>query len=329
MDDVMPPGPIPRPYEKEFETLSLDELLRAEDRTDKILFLISIDELMSSISDQYQVVARVQADYQQLSIPPQTIVESYLEAAVATNMAIQQVQTLEMELLAQHEHLTTPYRALALLALPEIVQHLATLMQKHASKACSAQDITIFLGDVLECHFRNVSDKANRKDTLVQEFCSTYQIDASGTTELKNLFEAIRELVLLEVPISIETKNRGMMVGLLNSMKQAVGALPQSHSWLLKMPFIGGDRSILHTLRLLQIFGNIISTTPHNKRMQAGQPGFFGPPFQGAQKFHPDMDELLMTKILPEWVMMCRHGILSKQKMPREDELCPLFVQIR
>ena len=36
-----------------------------------------------------------------------------------------------------------------------------------------------------------------------------------------------------------------------------------------------------------------------------------------------------MADILPQWVAMCHHGILSQPKLPRETELCPLFVLFR
>ena len=36
-----------------------------------------------------------------------------------------------------------------------------------------------------------------------------------------------------------------------------------------------------------------------------------------------------MTTLLPNWANMCRHGIMSKVVLPREDELCPFFVQLK
>jgi len=52
--------------------------------------------------------------------------------------------------------------------------------------------------------------------------------------------------------------------------------LPKSHSWLSNMEYIGGDRAIHHTLRLLQSFSEIIESTPNDMKI-LNRPGFFGP----------------------------------------------------
>ena len=106
----------------------------------------------------------------------------------------------------------------------------------------------------------------------------------------------------------------------------------KSHSWIPpSMSFIGGDRAIHHTLRLLQAFGPVIESTPENKTLTA-KAGFFGPSPWNAKRtrtIHNDMDELLMANILPQWVMLCRVGILGKAKLPRVDEITPLWVSIK
>ena len=329
-DEFLPSGPVPRPTVSEDDdrpVMTLEELENAEDRNDVILFLLTMDEILKLVSDLYQAVAKNMKLYREI---PTAIFEEYLEAAIGTNMAIQQVQHLEMQLKAQHEHITTPYRALATLVLPELVRQVAECVREHASKSCLESDIFVFLGDSLECCFRNTSDPMSRRETIVQEFCEEFSVDTEGCEQIKLYFEALKRIVLLEVPIGEEKKNRAMMIETLSSIGESVGALPQSHSWL-KMTYIGGDRAIQHTIRLLQTFGQIISSTPHDQGIVAKSPGFFGPSWRAgrARKFHGDMDELLMTDIIPEWVKMFRHGILGTQKLPREDELCPLFVLIR
>ena len=93
-------------------------------------------------------------------------------------MAIQQVQQLEMEIQAHHEHLTTPYRLLSTLAFPETALKVMSIMRKHAVKKWNERDVTSFLGDCIECHFRAQSDKCNKKDSVVNDFCTLYNVDA-------------------------------------------------------------------------------------------------------------------------------------------------------
>jgi len=42
-----------------------------------------------------------------------------------------------------------------------------------------------------------------------------------------------------------------------------------------------------------------------------------------------DLDELVMSDIMPKLVLMCRKAIIGNTKLPQEDELCPLFVLMR
>ena len=97
------------------------------------------------------------------------------------------------------------------------------------------------------------------------------------------------------------------------------------------MDFIGGDRAIHHTIRLLQSFGPAISGLPLDKKL--GTPrGLFGKsPWQAgmSKTIHGDLDELFMCDIIVNWISMYREGILGRVRLPYENEICPLFVKIR
>ena len=124
------PSSAPRP-ELEPEPMSLEDLLKSEERHDAILFLLSMDEIIDKVVLLYQVVL---ANHRQLiaqSNPESNIVETLMEAAVATNMAIQQVQRLDMELSLQYLYLTTPYRLLSILNLPEITDQVASILREN------------------------------------------------------------------------------------------------------------------------------------------------------------------------------------------------------
>ncbi len=322
-EDMFPSTPVERPsLPSGSQPLSLDELMNSDERNDAVLFLLSLDEIMGCVKQQYQCV------YKSLSFEDTTFVEHLLEAAVATNMAIQQVQQLEMDLLLQHEDLTTPYRLLATVVLPEITQHVTATVREHARKeGCTESNVSVFLGDCMETFFRNTSDPCNRREEVVNDFCSEWEVNSVGTTEIHQIYKGLQQLVALEVPLAPEQKQHAQI-------QQLVGDdIPSSHSWIQNMQNIGGDRAIHHTLRLIQVFGQIIHRTPDNKGIEAVR-GFFGRnPWRAKQVPGTrirDLDELFMADILPKWVIMCRKGILSLDpKLPFENELCPLFVLIR
>jgi hypothetical protein len=251
-----------------------------------------------------------------------------METAVTTNMAIQQVQQLEMELQAHHEHLTTPYRLLSMVIMPDMTLDIMSIMREHAAKKCNERDVSSFLGDCMECYFRNVSDEFNKSGTIVRDFCATYQVDSFGRSEMEKIFLAIEMIVKLEVPFMLEKdENYDRM----QRVARLSGMPGKSHQWLNKLNSIGGGRSIHHTIRLLQMFGSLIGSTPRDVRLEPKR-GFFGPsPWRAgtSETTHGDLDKLLMSDIVPNWVTMCRHGILGRAKLPYENKVCPFFVSVR
>jgi len=223
----------------------------------------------------------------------------------------------------QHEHFASPYRILAALELPLITQCVASILHTHsAKKNFTAKDISSYLGDCLECYYRNHSDPHNKRDTIVLDFCAQWEVNSTGSAELQEIFMGLERVAHLEVPLAPQ-------VSQFQCVYEAADLKP--HSWLKNMPYIGGGRAIHHTLRLLQAFGHIVHDTPNDKRIEPRR-GFFGKtPWRPGQthKIPGDLDELLMSDILPQWVIMCRHGILGIANLPRQDELCPLFVLIK
>ncbi|KAL7543356.1 hypothetical protein ACHAXR_013109 [Thalassiosira sp. AJA248-18] len=330
-DAEMFPTSVLRPVSDTNKPVTLEELMRSDDRNDAVLFLFTLDELMSMISTQYEVLVKNIKNNRQQAIPESAIVEHLLEAAVTSNFAIQQVQQLEMELQTQHEHLTTPCRLLSTLVMPELTSNVDEILRNHArgGKKWKKQDIISFLGDSMQCYFQSPSDDWNRKDTIVQDFCSQYQVDHQGCDEIEKLFRGVQHIVLLEVPVKPEIKSMIPMRATLAS----AGQPSKSHSWLPRFEFIGGDRSIHHTIRLLQSFAGVIANTPENSKTYLNPKlvGMFGPSpwLTGRSKKIRDMDELLMSTILPSWIQMCRHGIVGKVQFPRESELSPLFMQLK
>lgn len=324
-EDTFPSVPVPRPKLPAEQSWTIDDLMKSDDRADSMLFLSALDEFMGGISHQYQCIAKACACDRKSS----EILEDLLEAATLISMTIQHIQQLEMEFIMDHEDINTPYRMLSAIVLPEITLHTSKIVKAHGKRLTNRieKDVMIFLGDCLECTFRNQDEKA---DALALDFCQRYEINPSGTEEITHCVQGLLSLTRNEVPIMAEipmVKNRLQAA---RSLGQG-DKLPKPHTWLSDMEFIGRDRAIHHTLRLLQSFSKIMESTPTDQKILS-RPGFFGPsPFrpERIQKIHGDLDEYLMSDILPQWFLMCRHGIIGRAKLPHEPELCPLFVLFR
>jgi len=342
-EEMFPSTPVPRPEPMPEVALTIEELKTADDRNDIILFLLNLDDLMGMVRTQYSVLSKNLLYHKSQSAPTPAMVEETIEGAVATNMLIQQVQQLEMELQQQHPHLTTPYRMLSTLVLPEMAQYLAYIVREHGDSTSSSElehgrglkkEIAIFLGDCLECHFRSRSDSFNKSDTVIKDFCTRLKINESGASEIQKMFKGIEILVMFEAPMYPEVKTtRTMYKNAQSKFPGHTSVLPPGSSWLAteNMPNIGGDRSIIHTLRLLQKFSATITDTPDDIQIEPKR-GSYGPtPWRAGhtQKIRGDLDELFMSDILPQWVLMCRNGIMGKAELPRENNILALFVLMR
>ena len=201
-EEMFPSTPVPRPEPKPEIAMTVEQLKTADDRNDIILFLLNLDELMGLVIEQYRALARNLPNLKSKGIPISAMIEETIEGAVATNMVIQQVQQLEMDLQQQHAHLTTPYRILSTLVLPEITHNIAQIVRDQGISTPSLEkEIAIFLGDCLECHFRSRSDPFNKSETVVKEFCAKLKVNETGASEIQKLFEAIHLLVMFEAPL--------------------------------------------------------------------------------------------------------------------------------
>ncbi|VEU38599.1 unnamed protein product [Pseudo-nitzschia multistriata] len=325
-DDVrmFPPAPVERPSLLP-QPLTLDELMKSDERADSILFLLELERNMEAVVMQYGYVASSFEFSLGICCPGSAIVKKLLGAAVVTSMAIEQVRRHEMALMIHHEHLTTPYRVLATVFFPEITREVMATVREHAEGSCTEKDVTVYLGDCIECYFRTASDQYNRKDEITQEFCDKWEVNPTGTKEMEQYFWAIHACVNYELGMGSKTED-----GDLDERQQmSDGVLPEPYSWFRGMPAIGGDRAIHHTLRLLQGFRNAIHNSPRDCLPMPIR-GFFGKfPWIPRKRKIRDLDGLLMTDILPGWTEMFFRGVLEETKLPREDELCPLIGLMR
>merc|ERR1719253_1537645 len=307
------------------DALTVKDLMESDDRNDAILFMLTLDELMGLVACQYRVLVKNMSNGNRRKISDTAMMENLLDANIAANFALQSVQQLETDLHAQHSHLNTPCCLLATLALPELTVEVDSIVRKHASKSCERSDIISFLGGCIQCTFHNPSDSWSGQDSILSDFVAQYEVDTQGSTELEKLFKGIDLTARLEITTKIDLN----IEQLRRSVVQKTGEPHTSHSWLARMYYISGDRAIHHTLRMLQLFGGVIDCGSKDTKvmMDPRRKGLFGNPNwkPGNSNKIRDMDEILMSTLLPNWTNMCRHGIIGTVKLPRDDELCPFF----
>ncbi len=192
---------------------------------------------------------------------------------------------------------------------------------REAGKSVPKTDMTAFVGDVVECGFRNPhSDPENRVGDLVSTFCRKWSLQRE---EIAKIVDATVKLIHIEIQPDNVVQHPAVQ-----SLLRAQGLAP--HSWMQTRVFIGGDRNILNTHRLVQGLSNLLKQSPPTKLML--KPGFFGALWdeqrRPARKIQGDMDQLLTGDILPELLTNCQLGAFSN-KIPGMDELFPFFKLLR
>ena len=321
------PSYVPRP-EPEQQPMSLESLLNSDERHDAALFLFTLDNIMGMVSRQYQSVVQYHQNNVELGVSPSDIVPTLIWAAVATNMGIQQVHRMEIELSLQYPHLSNIYRLIATVELPDFSNKVISVLLEHAAEKVTEREVIVFLGDCLECSMGKTSaaDSYNQAaEFIVPEFCTRYKVDTCGAEKLRQLVLGLTIFVMFEEPVAPDTMER---ISILSLMKSDA-PLQEPHSWFANMSKIGGERSICHTIRLLQIFGDVLKQTPVG--MAPIGEDYFGPSWvQGRpSNIAGDMDELLMADILPQLYLIFKHGILGNVELPMMDDIAPLWMIFR
>lgn len=294
-----------------------------------------MNELMESVSTHYSKLKDASAGIQRNGDPENIVIEPLMEASVATNFAIQQVTYLEQVFVLDNPHLNTVYRMFANLILVESIQELTAVVTAKSPLASqfSEKNAVEFLGDVMECSFRNPSDPYNKSNSLVTEFLEQWQFPndtpiplhknslVGETSSVQHIFSAAEAVAKLEVPIEPELNCPARRI--------ATNLGLESHSWLPNSPYIGKNRSITHTIRLIQALSNIVEDQKGRLFLREGS---FGQGWSRRKKPVPrmqiDMDDLLMNYILPSLINMCSEGLISKN-LPYQEELFTGFAQVK
>jgi hypothetical protein len=263
------------------------------------LFLGTLGKMMRFNATRFQKLKEASASIQQDGMSSDLIIELLMEASVATNFVIQEVASLEQVFISEHPHLNTVYRVFANLVFVEQIQQLTSIVTKKSPIAStfSEKDAVEFLGDAIECVFRSPSDPSNKGPSLVRDFLKRWQFrDRADVPGVKQLVNAVQDEAGLEVEIGQE-KN-------VNLLLSSFSGEMQGFTWLCD-EYIGMNRSITHTIRLVQSLSNLIKDL--NGRL-ISRKGCFGPDFDPTRpvsRIQVEMDELLMGDVLPLLINMC------------------------
>lgn len=306
-EEDLPSSEVVRPRIDEAapHAMTLDELATGEDRTDAIFFLMTLDDLMGHNSLSFRKLKKAYLYDQHSNASETSIISLLLEVSTTVNFSIQQVASLEQELVAQHPHLSTIYRLLAIVQFHEGIHNLSKLVRQLSPRAKEFReaDAVAFVGDAIECVFRSPTDPDNRYKTIDNDFCSEWQLKKDD----------LRSIMMDMQCITFFAHKDGIV----------------DRSWLPNSAFIGGtDRPIMHTIHMLQGISVVIRK---HVALQL-KPGFLGQAWdesrKNAEKIATDFDSMLMGDILPHLLSMCNSSLLSTS-LPYENELLPLFVQLR
>jgi hypothetical protein len=107
----------------------------------------------------------------------------------------------------KNPHLNTIYRMLMILTLTKFIQYLTQIVTRKPPLASqfSEKHAIEFLGDLMECGFRNVPDPRQNPKILVQKFLKQWKFEdanvvASTVTSIQQFCEAVDAVVKLEAP---------------------------------------------------------------------------------------------------------------------------------
>jgi hypothetical protein len=124
-----------------------------------------------------------------------------------------------------------------------------------------------------------------------------------------------------------------MVEGPLSNQRRRMFDTGVSHSWLKELIFIGGNRSVVHAHRLLQLLTDIYDRNMISKRLKFRmKEGPFGRQFDEKEKMATQiaghLDDFFVAEVMPELLSRCGWGMLGCIN-EMDEELLPLIPMIR
>ena len=202
---------------------------------------------MESVSENYASMKKYWRTYKSQH-RERSFVDAIMEVAVSVNFKIQQVMMMEQYIHRKYQYLDTVYRLLVFSVLPNQIKEFINSIIRDVFKPeefLASRAAIAFMGDIVEIGFRNPSYPSCETDPIVTKFCSQWKLDA---TTIDTFVEEWKLLVRREAPLLPE-------IALNPEFHECFAELGfKSHLWLSQFKYIGGDCSLMHTIRILQSF---------------------------------------------------------------------------
>ena len=297
----------PVTVETDIYTIEQD-LIKGSDRLQACCFLYTMETLMGLVSQHYHVL-KVDVTASKCSDP-----KMLMQCAMVANTCMYSVQRAEAALAIDYPYIDSFYCVLAVVYLPSVLavfeEDVLSSASEASRKKCDKAAMIKFFGDVVGCSFQNKGNMGRYYD-LVQKFSMKTGV---AHTEVDRIGRCAKMLTDLEIQSSFEKEfevNKRM-----HNMFRENGIGKDSHQWLLAHTYIGGERSILSTLRWLQ---NVIHISRDETKLMS-IPGFFGTLWDEerntASSIQGDLDELFCGSILPELLEWCKTRNPPPQRRP-------------
>ena len=339
-EDMVKKGTYPTlsPPEEPEEYYSIEEdLIKGSDRFQAIAFMLSIEQHMKAVSIEYeemkkarrferenihyfQYEAKHNKDEVQCYRSKFSDLQFLLKSTVVTNMAIESVQSMEAALMVDRPHLSDLYSIIAVIFLPNYVAKIESMMKEREHQ--NDYLVKKFVGKIVGIVFHDGG--SNLLDDAVKTFVQQSKLDYK---KVYHEAEVIRNVMKFETISAMEEHLNPEMVDQLTGVYET-----KPHTWMDGSYYIGEDRCIFNTQKILQRrFNQIIYGTKFRGLEPFGGDVWIEDEVP-AKKIRGDLDQLLSSEILPELIAWCDYRISPIgciRSLPYIKELLPLVHLMR
>jgi len=286
------------------------DLIKGSDRLQACSFLHTMEELMALVAKHYQLLKA------NVSTSESTDSKMLMQCAMVANTCMYAVQRAEAALAIDYPYLSNIYNVIVVVFLPCVLvifeRDILSSAPDKIKQKCDKATLVHFIGEIVSCSFYS-NGGGEQISGIVDRFSKKTGLDrdevkkiSCGSKTLADL--AIHSIVGTNMPQNMNFPGLGL----------------KSYNWLHTCEYIGGDRSILSTLRWLQCVIHL--SQEHSKLISI--PGYFGTMWSEdinpATSIQGDLDELFCGSILPELIEWCK----PRPELPKKSKKGPTSVSI-
>lgn len=310
--------PAPPPSLEDLE----QELEDSDLRFQIMLYFSTLDALMRQVSNEYKGLK--EAMMASSKCPMEAHLSELMRCTQVANTAMTFVNFLEQEFLCENPSFDTSYRMLAPLVFPKNIAQIHHLVVKHSrtkSSSTLTKDIQLLVGDIMDKAFRWEYPPTIK---LRNQFCKKYKVN---DLILEWPLRAIYYLSIWECPVFEQVAELPKFLIHTPKIYEVVGN-GRPHKFLPHLEFVGGNNSIIQTVRLLQTW---IPQYQPAMRFNATFAAKFRQWDDDTQlaRYTSDLNVFLLRDFLPHYVDVCLFSLLGGKTMPLLHETMPLVQNIQ